>query len=129
MKTTTFNETDFAVVSRAIEAIVPGTSDVGPAVYVDQIATAMPDEVAAGIVTAAQEVCEALDRDESPLSCAGFGLIRALAIEGYYSDFAVPGAEDRSAWRAIGFDQTPMARMAKQDWTHLPIHAVQEDAR
>lgn len=129
MKTTTFTEAEFEIVARAIEAVVPGTSEVGPAVYVDQIATAMTVEQVAGIVDAAQEVCDALSRGDSPLSVASFGLIRALAIEGYYSDFAVPGAEHRSAWHAIGFDQAPMAKMAKQDWTHLPIHAMQEETR
>jgi hypothetical protein len=104
------------------ETIVPGSSRCEPAVYVDA-KLAMVDE---GTRTAAFEAIDALadaadggadalaDRAATP----EFMMVRALAIEAYYSDFVAPGAEGPSAWEEIDF-RFPLADRIKHDWSYL----------
>ena len=104
------------------ETIVPGSSRCEPAVYVDA-KLAMVDE---GTRAAALEAIDALadvadggadalaDRAATP----EFMMVRALAIEAYYSDFVAPGAEGPSAWEEIDF-RFPLADRIKHDWSYL----------
>ena len=54
-------------------------------------------------------------RARSPSTSArpAFALVRALAIEAYYSDFVAPGREAPGAWAEIDFN-SPLARAARQ---------------
>ena len=106
------------------ELIVPGSSRVGPVLYVDALITAMPPPVRDGalaaidaLAPAAAEGAAALaDRAQTP----EFGFVRALAIEAYYSDFVAPGKEGPGAWAEIDFN-SPMATRLAKDWSYLGI--------
>ncbi len=108
------------------EAIVPGSGRVEPAAYVDA-KLAMADEgtraAALGAIDSLADVAgggaEALaDRAQTP----EFMMIRALAIEAFYSDFVAPGADGPGAWEEIDFD-FPLASQIQHDWSYLGIPA------
>ena len=109
-------------VGQLCELIVPGSSRVGPVVYVDALLTGMPPEVRAGalaaidaLAPAAAEGAEALAEHERT---AEFGFVRALAVEAYYSDFVAPGKDGPGAWSEIDFNSPLATRLAK-DWSYL----------
>ncbi len=104
------------------EAVVPGSAAVGPAVYLDSDMADQPDGVR-------QVFLDALDAARVTLEAGGgwaqvarepaFDLLRAKAIEAYYSDFRRPGYDGPSAWDDIDFKSAPWAERAKQDWSFL----------
>ena len=106
------------------ELIVPGSSRVGPVVYVDALIAAMPPAVRDGalasidaLAPAAAEGADALaERAQTP----EFGFVRALAIEAYYSDFVAPGKDGPGAWKEIDFN-SPLAMRLAKDWSWLGI--------
>jgi hypothetical protein len=49
-----------------------------------------------------------------------FQMLRALAIEAYYSDFVAPGAEGPGAWEEIDF-RFPLADQIKHDWSFMGL--------
>ena len=51
---------------------------------------------------------------------AAFAVVRALAVEAYYSDFVAPGSEGPGAWAEIDFNSPLATRLAK-DWSFLGI--------
>jgi hypothetical protein len=106
------------------ELIVPGSSRVGPVVYVDALLTEMPPPVREGalaaidaLAPAAAEGADALAQHERTPE---FGFVRALAIEAYYSDFIAPGRDATGAWAEIDFNSPLATRLAK-DWSYLGI--------
>ena len=106
------------------ELIVPGSSRVGPAAYVDALLAEMPPPVREGalasidaLASAAAEGAEALSRHANTLE---FGFVRALAIEAYYSDFVEPGRDATGAWTEIDFN-SPLAMQLKKDWSYLGV--------
>ena len=110
--------------ARLCELIVPGSSSVGPVVYVDAVIAGMPPGVREGalasidaLATAAAEGAEALAQQAQTPE---FGFVRALAIEAYYSDFVAPGTEGPGAWAEIDFNSPLATRLAK-DWSWLGI--------
>jgi hypothetical protein len=111
-------------VERLCELIVPGSSRVGPVVYVDALLAGMPPPVRDGalaaidaLAPAAAEGADALaEHEQTP----EFGLVRALAIEAYYSDFVAPGREGPGAWAEIDFN-SPLATRLNKDWSYLGI--------
>ena len=106
---------------------MPGSTRVGPVVYVDALIAGMPPEVQVGalaaidaLAPAAREGTEALaEHEQTP----EFGFIRALAIEAYYSDFVAHGNEGPGAWAEIDFNSPLATRLAK-DWSYLGIGAA-----
>jgi len=113
-----------AAVEALCELIVPGSSRVGPAVYVDALIAGMPPPVRDGalasidaLAPAAEQGAEALaEKAQTP----EFGFVRALAIEAYYSDFVAPGKDGPGAWTEIDFNSPLATRLAK-DWSWLGI--------
>ncbi len=106
------------------ELIVPGSSRVGPALYVDALLTEMPPpardhalQAIDALASAAGGGADALARHERTPE---FAFVRALAIEAYYSDFVAPGREAAGAWAEIDFNSPLAARLAK-DWSYLGI--------
>jgi hypothetical protein len=106
------------------ETIVPGSSRVEPAVYIDA-KLAMIDEgtraMALGAIDALADVAdggaEALgERAATP----EFMMLRALACEAFYSDFVAPGAEGPGAWEEIDF-RFPLASQIKHDWSFMGV--------
>ena len=106
------------------ELIVPGSSRVGPVVYVDALITAMPPPVRDGALAAidslAPAAAEGADALADHAQTPEFGFVRALAIEAYYSDFVAPGREGPGAWAEIDFNSPLATRLAK-DWSYLGI--------
>jgi hypothetical protein len=47
-----------------------------------------------------------------------FLMVRALAIEAFYSDFVAPGAAGPGAWEEIDF-RFPLASQIVHDWSYL----------
>ncbi|MCO5100533.1 MAG: gluconate 2-dehydrogenase subunit 3 family protein [Burkholderiaceae bacterium] len=104
------------------EWIVPGSSHVGPAVYIDAVLASRPADARAEALRAIDALsgvrtAQALAAHERS---AEFALVRALAIEAYYSDFVAPGREGPGAWAEIGFEP-PRAVDLERDWSYLGI--------
>ena len=106
------------------ELIVPGSSRVGPVVYIDALITGMPPEARAGALAAIDALAPAAAAGADALAeherTPEFGFVRALAIEAYYSDFVAPGSDGPGAWAEIDFN-SPLATRLKKDWSYLGI--------
>ena len=106
------------------ELIVPGSSRVGPVVYVDALLTGMPPEVRAGALASIDALAPAAAEGADALAehqyTPEFQFVRALAIEAYYSDFVAPGSEGPGAWAEIDFN-TPLATRLAKDWSYMGI--------
>jgi hypothetical protein len=111
-------------VEQLCELIVPGSGRVGPVVYVDAVLTAMPPEVRTGALAAVDALGPAAARGADALAeherTPEFAMMRALAIEAYYSDFVAPGKDGPGAWADIDFN-SPLAMRLKKDWSYLGI--------
>ena len=113
------SEEQRAALERLCEAFVPGSAAVGPAVYVEALVDEMPPELRGFAVASIEE----LDAADDLATCAGtpaFGLVRALAIEAYYSDFVAPGRDAPGAWADIDFN-SPLARRLARDFSWLGV--------
>jgi len=120
----TLDDTRAAAVDALCELIVPGSSAVGPAVYIDAVLAEMPEAarehaLAAidALAPAAAGGAEALAQHERTPE---FALVRALAIEAYYSDFIAPGRDAPGAYEDIDFN-SPLARRIEKDWSFMGI--------
>ncbi len=106
------------------ELLVPGSSGVGPVVYVDAVLTAMPPEAQASAMEAIDVLGRAAESGAGALAeherTAEFALVRALAIEAYYSDFVAPGEKGPGAWAEIDFNP-PREADLNRDWSYLGI--------
>jgi len=111
-------------VEQLCELIVPGSSRVGPVVYVDALLTGMPPPVREGALAAIDALAPAAAQGAEALAeherTPEFGFVRALAIEAYYSDFVAPGKDAPGAWAEIDFN-SPLATRLKKDWSWLGI--------
>ena len=106
------------LVERVCDAIVPGSARVHPAVYIDALLARMDDGPRAATLAAFATV--AGGEIEDHLGTPDFLLVRALAIEAFYSDFVAPGVEATGAWAEIDFN-TPLATRLAKDWSYLGI--------
>jgi hypothetical protein len=115
-----------AVLSDLCEAIVPGSSRVGPVVYIDAIMTNMPPAQKDAVNQSIDALADAAAKGAEALGphslTPAFQFIRALAIEAYYSDFLAPGAPGPSAYEEIDF-HSPLAMRIKKDWSYLGVQA------
>jgi hypothetical protein len=106
------------------ELIVPGSGRVGPVVYVDAVLTSMPsfvrEDALAAIDKLAPAAAEGVDALAAHEFTPEFAMVRALAIEAYYSDFVAPGKEGPGAWAEIDFN-SPLALRLNKDWSYLGI--------
>jgi hypothetical protein len=106
------------------ELIVPGSSRVGPVVYVDALVTGMPPPVQeaalAAIDALAPVAAKGADALAERVNTPEFAFVRALAIEAFYSDFVAPGKDAPGAWAEIDFNSPQATRLAK-DWSYLGI--------
>ena len=112
------------IVETLCEQLVPGSSRVGPVVYVDALLTAMPEEVRVGALASIDALGDAAASGAAALSeherTPAFAFVRALAIEAYYSDFVAPGSEGPGAWAEIDFN-TPLATRLDKDWSYIGL--------
>ncbi len=100
--------------------IVPGAHRVGPSVYVDALLAAMPVEESERILQAI-DLLSVADSARSLTRfsrTAEFALVRALAIEAFYSDFIAPGHPGPGAWSEIDF-HPPRELDLERDWSYL----------
>jgi hypothetical protein len=106
------------------ELIVPGSSRVGPVVYIDAALTGMPPPVREGALAAIDALAPAAAAGAEALAeherTPEFGFVRALAIEAFYSDFVAPGSAGPGAWQEIDFN-SPLATRLDKDWSYLGI--------
>ncbi len=106
------------------ELIVPGSRRVGPVVYVDALLTRMPPQAKEEALAAIDALAEPAARGAQALAeherTPQFALVRALAIEAYYSDFVEPGRDVPGAWAEIDFN-SPLALRLRKDWSYLGI--------
>jgi hypothetical protein len=106
------------------ETIVPGSGRCEPAVYIDA-KLAMADEGTRAAALAAIDALAGISGEgaegigEAALT-QEFQMVRALAIEAYYSDFVAPGAEGPGAWEEIDF-RFPLADRIKHDWSFMGV--------
>jgi hypothetical protein len=111
-------------VERLCELIVPGSTGVGPVVYVDALLTEMPPPVRDGALAAIDALAPAAAAGVDALAAhertPEFAFVRALAIEAYYSDFVAPGRDATGAWTEIDFN-SPLAMQLKKDWSYLGL--------
>ena len=95
------------------ELIVPGSTRVGPVVYVDALLTNMPpplrDEALAAIDKLAPAAAEGSDALAEHVFTAEFAMVRALAVEAFYSDFVAPGG----TWMGRGRRSTSTRRLRR----------------
>ncbi len=106
------------LVERVCDTIVPGSARVRPAVYIDALLARMEDGPRAGTLAAFASV--AGGEIEEHLGTPDFLLVRALAVEAFYSDFVAPGVDATGAWAEIDFN-TPLATRLAKDWSYLGI--------
>jgi hypothetical protein len=115
-----------AVLAELCEAIVPGSSRVGPTVYIDAIMSEMPAPVREAVTQSIDALAEAATHGAEALrplaATPAFLLIRALAVEAFYSDFLAPGAPGPSAYEEVDF-HSPLAMRIKKDWSYLGVGA------
>ncbi len=111
-------------VEKLCELIVPGSGRVGPVAYVDAVLTGMPPPARDGALEAIDALAAAAAAGADALALEArtpeFGLVRALAIEAYYSDFVAPGSEGPGAWADIDFN-SPLAMRLAKDWSYLGV--------
>jgi hypothetical protein len=120
----TLDAAQAAALERVCEVIVPGSARVGPAVYIDAQLAGMPRAHREATITSIETLgalahggAEALaPHSHSP----DFLLLRALAIEAFYSDFVAPGVDAQGAWSEIDF-HPPAAAALRKDWSYLGI--------
>jgi hypothetical protein len=106
------------------ELLVPGSRRVGSVAYLDAVLTAMPPPVQADVLAAIDKLAPAAAGGARALAeherTPEFGLLRALAVEAYYSDFVAPDAPGPGAWSEIDFN-SPLATRLDKDWSYLGI--------
>jgi long-chain-alcohol oxidase len=106
------------LVERVCDAIVPGSARVSPAVYVDALLARMDAAAQAAALAAFASLATGDLADQA--GTPDFLLVRALAIEAFYSDFVAPGVDAQGAWAEIDFN-TPLATRLVKDWSYLGI--------
>lgn len=126
MKLTCLDPARAQALAALCETIVPGSSRVGPVVYLDAVLARAPEAVR----ERARQAVDAL----APHAAGGaealaphaatpeFQLVRALAIEAFYSDFVAPGSPGPGAYAEIGFE-FPLASRVRKDWSYLGVGA------
>jgi hypothetical protein len=111
-----------AIVESLCEAMVPGSTRVGPLIYIDACLTRMTASDRAAANAAIDALAEAASEGTETLRAhagsADFLLVRALVVEAYYSDFVAPGLDEKGAWAEIDFN-SPLAMRLRKDWSYL----------
>ena len=112
------------VLASLCEAIVPGSARVGPVVYIDAVMRFMSPpqvEVVLGAIDALEVPAAGGAEGLTPVALTPeFQMVRALAVEAFYSDFVAPGAPGPGAYEEIDF-HSPLALRVKKDWSFLGI--------
>ena len=114
------------VLEALCETIVPGSARVGPAVYIDAVLARMDAGTRAATIAAIDALADVAGGGAEALAPRAqtpeFMMVRALAIEAFYSDFVAPGADGPGAWEEIDFN-SPQATRLDKDWSYLGVSA------
>jgi hypothetical protein len=106
------------------ETIVPGSARVKPAVYIDAKLAQVDGPTREATLGAIDSLADVADGGAGALAKRAqtpeFLMLRALAIEAFYSDFVAPGAEGPGAWEEIDF-KFPLASQIEHDWSYLGV--------
>lgn len=116
-----FDERTARVVRDLCELFVPGSARVWPELYIDAIlARAEEDDQAAALacIEALAPVSGSTEALAAKTETPEFALVRALAVEAFYSDFLAPGAPGPSAYEEIDFS-IELASRIRHDWSYL----------
>jgi hypothetical protein len=112
------------VLQSLCEAIVPGSSRVGPVVYIDALMSQMAAPEREAVIASIDALAEPASGGPEALRAVAltpsFLQIRALAIEAFYSDFVAPGASGPSAYEEIDF-HSPLAMRITKDWSYMGV--------
>jgi hypothetical protein len=116
-----FDERTARVVRDLCDLIVPGSARVWPELYIDAtLARGDADDQAAALACI-ETLAPAAGSSEALAAHAGtpeFALVRALAVEAFYSDFVAPGAPGPGAYEEIDFS-IELATRVNHDWSYL----------
>jgi hypothetical protein len=115
---------------RVLEAlchtIVPGSARVWPTVYIEALLSHMPEPAREATLAAIDSLADVADGGADALrdraATPEFMMVRALAVEAFYSDFVAPGAPGPGAWEEIDFN-SPLATRLEKDWSYLGVGA------
>jgi hypothetical protein len=106
------------------ETIVPGSAPCEPAVYIDAKLALVDEGTRAAAIGAIDALADVAGKGAEGVAdkvlTPEFQMLRALAIEAYYSDFVAPGAEGPGAWEEIDF-RFPLADQIKHDWSFMGL--------
>ncbi|HMA27698.1 MAG: hypothetical protein ACM33U_06700 [Solirubrobacterales bacterium] len=106
------------------ESLVPGSARVEPAVYIDAKLAGADEGTRAATLAAIDALADFAEEGAEDLAgrtmTPDFLILRALAIEAYYSDFVAPGAEGPGAWEEIDF-RFPLADRIRHEWSYLGV--------
>ncbi len=110
------------VLAELCELMVPGSRPIGPEHYIARAVAGMSeaeeDSLHAAIGLLSPAVRQGRDGLAPLAGSSAFALVRRLAIEAYYGDFARDGHTGPTGWDDIGFD-APQARRLRKDWSFL----------
>jgi len=109
---------------RLCEVLVPGSARVGSAAYVEALIERMPDGPREGAIAAVAALGELARGGAGALAeraaTPDFQMLRALAIEAYYSDYLAPGRDGPGAWEEIDF-RPPGTAALRKDFSFLGL--------
>ena len=119
---TTFNEREAEVLTAICEVMVPGSGRVSPALYIDAAASSWPPPQLEAVRVALADWDGVVDGGEGfvreRMFTPEFPMLRSLAVEAFYSDWAPPGYHGPRAWQQIGYDH-PLAVRLDKDFSYL----------
>ena len=118
-----FDDRTARVVRDLCDLIVPGSARVWPELYVDAILARADEDDLAAALACIEALAPAAGSSEALATRAGtpeFALVRAMAVEAFYSDFLAPGAPGPSAYAEIDFT-IELASRIRHDWSYLLV--------
>jgi hypothetical protein len=116
-----FDDRTAGLVRDLCELIVPGSARVWPELYIDATLARADDDDRAAALACIEAMAPSAGSSEALAAKAGtpeFALVRAMAVEAFYSDFLAPGAPGPSAYEEIDFT-IELASRVKHDWSYL----------
>jgi hypothetical protein len=118
----TFNEREAEVLAAVCEVIVPGSVRVSPELYIDAAASGWPPPQLEAVRAALADWDGAVEDGEQfvreRMFTPEFPMLRSLAVEAFYSDWAPPDYVGPRAWEQIGYDH-PLAMRLDKDFSFL----------
>jgi hypothetical protein len=116
-----FDERTAAIVRNLCDLIVPGSARVWPELYIDAVLARADEDDRAGALACIEALAPVAGSSQALAAQADtpeFALVRAMAVEAFYSDFLAPGAPGPSAYEEIDFT-IELASRTRHDWSYL----------